>query len=313
MGPVQYLQMVRPSPNCSPSEAITSRCRSTILVPPSASTSNVGVPHIEVSLLSSVASTPLPHSVSNVEQGKATSNRRIVHQARRDALRANWLILLAMAFLDALLCGALFALPGSKEWHAFLLGVFVTLGVIGELSAVHLASGTHQRSLGMFGEAATEEAVCGIWYRLRGWRHVGGLYFKRHGDVDHVLIGPRGVYAIETKWTSEEWNLVNGQLVGAHTDGILSQAADSADRIRLALNYRRAKLDVDVRPILFLWGPGAPTVPGGFEDIHGVRVVEGRWARLRHNRIFDGRPLSRGQRRAATQLLKDMSREQHIN
>jgi hypothetical protein len=227
-----------------------------------------------------------------------------------EALRANWLILVAFAVLIGLLCVGLYALPGSKESHAFLLGVFLTLGVMGELSALHLASGSHQRSLGVFGEAATAEAACGIWYRLRGWRHIGGLYFQRHGDVDHAVIGPRGVYAIETKWTTEQWDVVNGQLAGAYTDGVLSQARDSAERIRLALNYGRERLDVEVRPILFLWGPGAPTVQGGFQDIDGIRVVEGRWARLRHHRIFDGAPLSRGKRRTATRLLKGMSRQQ---
>jgi hypothetical protein len=227
-----------------------------------------------------------------------------------EALRANWLILLAFALLVGLLCVGLYGLPGSQEWHAFLLGVFLTLGVVGELSAVHLASGSHQRSLGVFGEAATAEASCGIWYRLQGWRHVGGLYFQRHGDVDHAVIGPRGVYAIETKWTSEQWDLVNGQLVGAYTEGVLSQSLDSAERIRLALNYGRERLDVEVRPLLFLWEPGAPTVHGGFQDIDDVRVVVGRWARLRHHRIFDGAPLSRAKRRAATRVLTGMSRQQ---
>lgn len=243
---------------------------------------------------------------------RAGSNRQLVRQARLDALAANWVLLLALAALDGLLCAGDYALPGSKESHAFLLGVLLTLGVVGELSAVHLASGTHQRTLGMLGESATVDAACGLWHRLRGWQHIDGLYFQRHGDVDHTLIGPRGVYAIETKWTSEEWSVVDGQLRGAHTGTLLLQAHDSAERIRLALNYGPERLNVEVRAMLFLWGPGAPNIPGGFRDIDGVRVVEGRWARLRHHRIFDGPPLARAKRRAATRLLGDMSKRQHV-
>lgn len=243
-------------------------------------------------------------------KAQAGSNRALVRQARLDALRANWVILLAFAALVILLCFGLYALPGSRSYHAFWLGVLVTLGVVGELTAVHLASGTHQRSLGLFGESATADAVCGRWHRLRGWRHVGGLYFEGHGDVDHALIGPRGLYAIETKWTSEQWDVADGQLIGDHSVRALSQAVRSADRIRLAVNYGKEKLDIEVRPILYLWGPGAPTIRGGFQDIGGVRVVEGRWARLRQNRIFDGPQLPRAKRKAATRLLEDLSRQQ---
>ena len=183
---------------------------------------------------------------------------------------------------------------------------------MGEVTLVHIASGTHQRSLGVFGESAKAEAPCGRWHGLRGWRHVGGLYFQGQGDVDHTLIGPRGIYAIETKWTSEQWSMVDGRLVGPYTDGVLAQATASAEKIRLALNYRRDKLNVDVCPLVFLWSPGSPAIGGGFVDTDGVRVVEGRWARLRHHQVFDGAPLSHKVRQDATRLLQDMSRRQRL-
>ena len=245
-----------------------------------------------------------------VGKARVGSNRRLVREAHFDALKTNWHLLLILAVLIAGLCIGEYALPGPPPWHAFVLGVLFTGGVVGEVTLVHIASGTHQRSLGVFGESATAEAACGRWHRLRGWRHVGGLYFHGHGDVDHTLIGPRGVYAIETKWTSEQWSIVDGRLVGPYTENVLAQATASAERIRLALNYRRDKLNVNVCPVVFLWGPGSPAIAGGFVDIDGVRVVEGRWARLRHHQVFDGAPMSRKTRRNATQLLQDLSKSQ---
>lgn len=240
----------------------------------------------------------------------ARSNRQLVRQARVDAVKANWLILFAFAVFIGLLCVAVAHLPGSTEWHGFLLGVFVTVGAVGELTAVHLASGTHHRALGVFGETATAAAVCGRWHHLRGWRHIGGLYFQRHGDVDHAVVGPRGIYAIETKWTTGEWKIIDSHLIGDHTEGVLAQARDSADRLRKVLNLGRERLGVEVRPVVFVWGPGAPIIPGGFVDIDGVRVVEGRWGRIRHKQIFDDPPLPRNKRQAATQLLIKLSSSQ---
>lgn len=204
----------------------------------------------------------------------------------------------------------MYAITRPGEWRGFVLGVLVTVGVVGEWSAVHLASGTHNRSLGAFGESATASAACGRWHRLTGWRRIDGLYFDRHGDVDHTLIGPRGIYAIETKWTSDPWDIGEDNLVGLHTDGVLAQAKRSAERIGLTLNYGKEKLNVVVRPMVFLWGPGAPTIPNGFQDLAGARVVEGRWARLHHNRIFDGGPISPATRRSAVRVLRELDRKQ---
>lgn len=252
----------------------------------------------------------LTRTVFTVGHGRAGSNQQLVREARIDALRTNWVVLLAFAVLVAAVCSAVLVVTRPGEWRGFVLGVLVTIGVVGEVSAVNLASGTHARSLGVFGESATTSAACGRWHRLTGWRHIDGLYFKGHGDVDHAIIGPRGIYAIETKWTTELWRLDDDALVGQYSEGVLDQAKRSAERISLTLNYGKERLDIVVRPMVFLWGPGAPAIPNGFQDLDGVRVVEGRWARLRHSRIFDGGRLSPATRRAAARLLRQLDQKQ---
>lgn len=243
-------------------------------------------------------------------QGRAASNQQLVRDARIGALRTNWAVLLAFAVFTAGLCVAVNAAVRPVEWRGFVLGVLVTLGVVGELLAVHLASGAHARSLGAFGESATAGAACGRWHRLTGWRLIDGLYFDRHGDVDHTVIGPRGIYAIETKWTTDLWDVGEDCLVGPYAEGVLTQAKRSAERISLALNYGKERLDVKICPMVFIWGPGAPAITNGFQDVAGVRVVEGRWARLHHNRIFDGQPLSLAARRSAVRILRELERKQ---
>jgi len=57
------------------------------------------------------------------------------------------------------------------------------------------------------GEQATTKVVQSRRRRKQGWRIVHGLYFDGHGDMhqDHVLVGPDGIFILESKWTNVPW------------------------------------------------------------------------------------------------------------
>ncbi len=61
---------------------------------------------------------------------------------------------------------------------------------------LHVASGMRGFRLGVMGEQATAAAVLTRRRRRSGWRLVNGLYFCGHGDVDHVLVGPGGIFVL---------------------------------------------------------------------------------------------------------------------
>jgi hypothetical protein len=175
------------------------------------------------------------------------------------------------AILIGVIAGGLVLIVPMPGWeHAYFLGL-LTAAVIGTIGWVlYVAAGNHNEHYGMLGEEATAEAVLTLWRRLKGWRLVNGLYFDGHGDVDHILIGPRGVFAIESKWTNVPWSIGDDAIIRA-----TFQARRGAHKVGNVLRFERA-IDLPVVPVVVLWGRGSPVIDGGTTMVDGVLVAEGR-------------------------------------
>lgn len=113
--------------------------------------------------------------------------------------------------------------------------------------------------------AAGEEAVGARLERLtkHGWHVLHSIPVGSRGsDIDHLLIGPSGVFPVNTKrhpqgkvWVGERAILVNGQ----KTD-YLRNSRYEAERVRKAV-MRTTGLEVHVLPVLvFLTGTVIPQV-----------------------------------------------------
>jgi len=111
------------------------------------------------------------------------------------------------------------------------------------------------------------------------WRVVDNVPFE-DGDVDHVAIGPTGVLAVETKFTSFPWEVRETGLEGP-LDRPVDQAKLGARRIRLFLKSRG--LDVQVAPALAVWGPGSTRLVA--DSIDGVVLMIGREAERWHDQL----------------------------
>ncbi len=100
-------------------------------------------------------------------------------------------------------------------------------------------------------------------------------------NVDHAVIGPGRVYAIETKWlgsTPDE----------RHLKRLAGQAANRAQKLGAVLRDEGG--DVEPRPLLVLWGPGSSDLmPSGGRHIKpsGVTAVAGVDSRHWLRRIED--------------------------
>ncbi len=81
-----------------------------------------------------------------------------------------------------------------------------------------------------------------------GWHVVDGISFAFH-DVDHVVVGPGGVYAIETKYTDStiDFATINGR---QRSDRWVEQAEEGARSVRFLLWDN----NVDVYPGVVVWG-----------------------------------------------------------
>lgn len=177
--------------------------------------------------------------------------------------------------------------------NAFISGVVLGACLVAIPGALWVttiqATGTASR---MMGDDA-EQWTSGELHRLvrRGWQLVNHVRLTG-SDTDHILLGPGGAYAIETKW-SGSWD---GDYGRQRLGKAVAQARDNARR--LALWYPFKRLGIAPEPVVVLWGGGlSATSPR--RVVGGVTVVTGRgglkeWAAgmdrrvLSDNQIDDG-------------------------
>lgn len=155
--------------------------------------------------------------------------------------------------------------------------------------------------------ADAEDLTAAALRRLREHQVIHGLKFQGF-DVDHVVVGTSGVVAVETKWTSRSVETSKGREERRLRKG-LDDALRGARQISLYLR-RTARLDIEVRPALVMWGAGIEDIPGGTTTIDGVEVLVGRQARRWRKLSFQGQVLDEWHRRAALEALSFQEQRQ---
>lgn len=148
----------------------------------------------------------------------------------------------------------------------FLRGLFAGLmaGLLGMFVMVFLvATGIAQRQMGGAAEQWTAELLEGL---DRGrWFVAHDVSFEEI-NVDHVLVGPRRIYAVETKWTSWQGN-------SKFLQGARSCAERGARKIRSLLASQ--DLHREVVPLVVVWGPGTDAMQTAPLWNQGIGVVAG--------------------------------------
>jgi len=147
-------------------------------------------------------------------------------------------------------------------------------GLVGVASALWLwvvqVTGTAPTMMGDLGEQFTAAELRTL--SRSGWSVVNHVLLQTR-DIDHVLVGPGGVIAVETKWSSLPWTV----------DPPENRIRDAVESIRaharqLTLWHSLKSLGVgQVRPVLILWGARADEIPLTLAD--GVPVAGGPAAR----------------------------------
>ena len=164
--------------------------------------------------------------------------------------------------------------PTTSWWRGFCSGAFVGSATVAVVWLIHLFSGSHNALFGTLSEQATAEVLQSRRMKRAGWRVVNGLGFAGHGDVDHSLVGPGGLFAVETKWTNQPWRLDPGGQCEPFNRALV-QARLGARKIISVLRSHHVAGERTVCPVVVIWGPGTPTIAGGFIELDGVVVVEG--------------------------------------
>lgn len=222
--------------------------------------------------------------------------RNLAWTARRRLLRDNWdRLLLALVFL--LIINVIVTL---SIWLAFppaapfVLEALILIEIAGFWFWMLIHDGELHRRLGIMGESWSASELAAL--KKHGWVMFDNVLFQNF-DVDHVLIGPAGAFAIETKLTV----MPNAE---DYVDAAIRRSQAGARKVTLLLRTHR----INVEPVLFLWGPGyrdvtvdestRTTVIKGNDVSHWVREVS------RMPRSLDDATL-----KAATAVVADYKRK----
>lgn len=184
------------------------------------------------------------------------SLRTSVRRSRLDTAARNWRHLaIGLALYGAAttisILWVLWALPKTVQFAA---GVATLGGLWALKELLYCFEPATSRSLGARGEESTglvlEKA------RRHGWRSFHGLVFQGESgpfDIDHVSVGPHGVFAIESKYVGDSDWKPSGEVWGQSAK--IEQAQRNAQQIARFLGA--SKINVAVTPVLAIWGPGA--------------------------------------------------------
>ena len=140
------------------------------------------------------------------------------------------------------------------------VGVGCTAAVAAQWMWIVQATGTAYLAMG----ERAEQFTAALLRKRRGWRLVNHVNL-RQSDIDHVLLGPDGIFAVETKWSSRTWS----------AERLAEVAKNAAGNARDLTLWAPLRTYGPVRPIVVLWGPAADDLPV-LTTIGGVDVIPGQ-------------------------------------
>jgi hypothetical protein len=192
-------------------------------------------------------------------QQLAGDNRTAVWARRRNrderlhVLRASWRACTGMLVVAGVLITVVAFLFQSPFVRGMFVGTSIT-AVIGTIAYFVLAlSGTVAPGIGAMAETWSASELRRL--TKHGWLVINGVPLEGR-DLDHVLIGPGGVIAIESKWSAYGWRL---HPPDDQVEAAIGQATANARSLRL---WEAVKASgAPVASAVLLWGGTRATTP----------------------------------------------------
>ena len=114
-------------------------------------------------------------------------------------------------------------------------------------------SGVGPQLMGLQAEEWTAQELRAL--RRAGWKLVSGLQLKGEADIDHILVGPGGLFVFEVKWSANPW-----PAFGPAQEFMCERQVDAVDQSRrngrlVKLTFGRGLADDAIRAVCVLWDP----------------------------------------------------------
>jgi hypothetical protein len=195
-----------------------------------------------------------PHRHLAGDARAGTFARRKARQDQRTYVRKNWkwlvggyLTLVSIVTVPVLLL----------EHRAFVRGLVLGLtlaGVAGALvNMIVIQTGTGPTMAGELAEQWTAQELRKL--TPHGYRLANHVDVDGRGDADHVLVGPGGLFVLETKWSATEWTPEDRFFAMP-----LAQARGRARNTWLQVKRHGVE---QATPVLVLWGKAAKEIAAG--------------------------------------------------
>lgn len=176
----------------------------------------------------------------------------------------------------ALVC-LLLAAAASSAWvldspdfeKGVLVGILGTSAVAMSLIAYLSVGGGMSWYLGVLGEEFTEECLAKAVKDGVIWGWVSNVELEA-GDIDHAVVAPRGLVALESKY-------IGGMTIGVdRLTKAADQAARSADKLKSVARSLGKGEPPSVESLVVLWGAASLPAEAIPAAMGGVRVVRGQ-------------------------------------
>lgn len=190
-----------------------------------------------------------------------------INERRKAFFRKHWWRVLAVAVsFGAVVSAFAIAFPdwSVPGWAA--IGVVLVIGVGMSWSQF---DGTYHLEGARDAERWTSKDLRKVLGR--DWHVVDGIHFW-HGDADHIVVGPSGVYVVEVKNTDSVLDL-SSRYGRDQCEEWVDAVRRRARSTRLFLNGHR----VEVECLIVIWGvavSGSPQTCGGVPVIHRRNLPE---------------------------------------